>query len=101
MVNITLILRDNGLWHRWQNAPGSSTWSQWVSLGGQVKADTSPVATRNADGRLEVFVVGTNNQLYHKWQTSPGSNSWSSYGSLGGIVSLIQAFTSTQYTKTV
>jgi hypothetical protein len=27
---------------------------------------------RNADGRLEMFYVGTNGDLYHNWQTTPG-----------------------------
>jgi hypothetical protein len=39
----------------------------------------------NSDGRLQVFVVGTNNALYYKTQTSPGSSTWSSaWTSLGG-----------------
>ena len=25
---------DNGLWHKWQTAPGSDTWTDWTSLGG-------------------------------------------------------------------
>jgi hypothetical protein len=29
----------------------------------------------NADGRLEVFHVGTNQQAYHIWQTRP-SDGW-------------------------
>jgi hypothetical protein len=42
--------------------------------------------SRNADGRLEVFVRGTDNALWHKWQTSP-NNGWSrSWNSLRGIL---------------
>jgi hypothetical protein len=26
---------------------------------------------QNADGRLEIFYVGTNNDLYHNWQMQP------------------------------
>ena len=38
----------------------------------------------NADGRLEVFLVGQNNQLYHRYQTAP-NNDWNSeWLSLGG-----------------
>ena len=41
-------------------------------MGGGIKADTSPVVARNSDGRLEVFVVGTNNQLQFRAQTTAG-----------------------------
>ncbi len=59
----------------------------WTSLGGGIKADTSPAVARNNDGRLQVFVVGTNNQLYYKTQTSSGSATWSSsWTSLGGTL---------------
>ena len=54
--------------------PGSSsTWSNYQSLSGTVRANTSPEVDRNSDGRLEVFVIGTDNALHHKWQTLPGS----------------------------
>jgi hypothetical protein len=29
--------------------------------------------TVNGDGRLRVFVIGTNNQVYHKSQTTAGA----------------------------
>jgi hypothetical protein len=44
--------------------------------------NAAPVVAQNADGRLEVFLVGQNTQLYHNWQTSPGN--WSGWFSLGG-----------------
>jgi acylphosphatase len=43
------------------------------------------VASRNQDGRLEVFGVGTDNGLWHKWQTTPGG-AWSGWASLGGVI---------------
>jgi hypothetical protein len=42
-------------------------------------------AAQNADGRLEVFGVGTDNVLWHMWQTAP-NNGWSGWVSLGGIL---------------
>ena len=77
---------NNQLYYKTQTAAGSSTWSSgWTSLGGGIKADTSPAVARNSDGRLQVFVVGTNNQLYYKTQSSPNSNTWSpAWTSLGG-----------------
>jgi hypothetical protein len=65
---------NNALYYKTQTAAGSSTWSSsWTSLGGGIKADTSPDVARNSDGRLQVFVVGTNNALYYKTQTSPST----------------------------
>jgi hypothetical protein len=40
----------------------------------------------NADGRLEVFVRGTDDALWHNWQTAP-TNGWSGWASLGGVIS--------------
>src|SRR5437899_571009 len=34
-----------------------------------------PVVTRNADGGLEVFIVGQDRELYHRWQVQP-NNGW-------------------------
>ena len=51
-------------------------------LGGWIDA---PVVTRNADGRLEVFVIGSDHGLWHMWQTAP-NNGWSSWASLGGWI---------------
>ena len=49
------------------------------SLGGVIFA---PVVGNNADGRLEVFVRGTDGALWHIWQTAP-NNGWSGWASLG------------------
>ena len=77
---------NNALYYKTQSSPNSNIWSSsWTSLGGGIKADTSPAVAMNNDGRLQVFVVGTNNQLYCKTQSSPNSNIWSSsWTSLGG-----------------
>ena len=40
------------LYYKTQSSPNSNTWSSaWTSLGGGIKADTSPVVARNSDGR--------------------------------------------------
>ena len=35
-----------------------------------------PIVSHNADGRLEVFVKGTDAALWHTWQSRP-NNGWS------------------------
>jgi acylphosphatase len=62
------------------------SWSGWNSLGGSLDGD--PAVGTNKDGRVEVFVRGSDSALHHIWQTSP-NNGWSSWGSLGGNVSNI------------
>ncbi|MDQ6866003.1 MAG: Ig-like domain-containing protein, partial [Thermoproteota archaeon] len=67
-----------------QTTSGSNVWSGFGPLGGNILGN--PAVGRNADGRLEVFVVGTDHAIYHKFQTSAGSNSWSGFASLGGYL---------------
>jgi hypothetical protein len=95
-LELFIVGTDNGLWHKWQTSPGSSTWSAYESLGGTVKTGADPVAISNSDGRLQVFVVGTNNALYYKTQTSSGSNTWSGWSSLGGTIAGSPAVTQNQ-----
>jgi hypothetical protein len=85
-LQVFVVGTNNQLYYKTQSAPNSDTWSTaWTSLGGGIKADTSPAVARNNDGRLQVFVVGTNNQLYYKTQSSPNSDTWSTaWTSLGG-----------------
>jgi hypothetical protein len=85
-LQVFVVGTNNQLYYKTQSSPNSNTWSPaWTSLGGGIKADTSPAVARNSDGRLQVFVVGTNNALFYKTQSSPNSNTWSSaWTSLGG-----------------
>jgi hypothetical protein len=63
-----------GIPHRWHSLEGGLT--------------SGPLAIRNADGRLEVFVRGTDGALHHIWQLTPGG-SWSGWACLGGGLSSI------------
>jgi hypothetical protein len=38
----------------------------------------------NQDGRLEVFVIGTDHAVWHNWQSAAGRGPWSGWSSLGG-----------------
>jgi hypothetical protein len=62
---------------------GGSSWSNWISLGGQVAAGTGPAACSWGVGRFDVFVQGTDGALWHKWSTNSGAT-WSKWESLGG-----------------
>ncbi len=84
------LLGKNGvLGHCWQLAPGKD-WSEWLSQG-QPPNNTFPAfprAKRNADGRLEVFISGSDYTPWHIWQLAPGKNDWSSWSSLGQPVGI-------------
>ena len=74
---------ERTLYHIWQTSPGSSRWSEWHSLGGLIIPHEHVRLARNADGRLEVFVIGDNTSLYNIRQTSP-SGSWGSWNYRNG-----------------
>ncbi|HEY0873760.1 MAG TPA: C1 family peptidase [Vicinamibacterales bacterium] len=61
----------------------AKAWSGWASEGGVITSDIG--VGRNADGRLEVFVRGTDNALWRKHQTAP-NGSWSNWTSEGGVL---------------
>jgi hypothetical protein len=42
-------------------------------------------ATTNADGRVELFAVGSFNKPYHRWQLSPGAG-WSDWFAFDGAL---------------
>lgn len=75
------------LYHNYQTAPGGA-WSGWIALGTSANTWTQnslPAVGVNADGRLEVFVIGTDGQVNHIWQLAPGSSTssnWSSFAVL-------------------
>lgn len=78
---------DGALWHIYQKKPNAllaDDWGNWDSLGG--KLQSKPVVGRNKDGRLEVFVRGTDRALWHIHQMRPGSDAWSKWLSHGGGV---------------
>ena len=66
-------------------ANSAASYSEWQSLSGIVRPNSDASVAINSDGRLEVFVVGTDNRLHHRWQTSPGSSTWSSYQPFQGL----------------
>jgi hypothetical protein len=75
---------DQEIWHRWQSTPGGG-WSGWSSLGtagGGELLTSVPVLGRNADGRLELFVVAGDGAVWHRWQSAP-NNGWSPWANLG------------------
>ncbi|HZQ47400.1 MAG TPA: hypothetical protein VFC07_10340, partial [Verrucomicrobiae bacterium] len=75
------------LYHNYQTSPGGS-WSGWVAMGtsGNVWAQNGlPAVGVNADGRLEVFITGTDGTINHIYQKTAGSSAttnWSSFATL-------------------
>ncbi|MBV9357059.1 MAG: hypothetical protein JO023_16220, partial [Chloroflexi bacterium] len=82
---------DLALYHIWQTAPNNG-WSPWYSHGNAGAGAgpqpigsgllPAPAVAPARDGRLELFVVGTDGFLYHTWQTAP-NNGWSPWYSHG------------------
>lgn len=81
-MEVFMVGTDGRLYHRWQTTWTNNRWDwfrNWVPLGKeQWPLASNPAVGRNADGRLEVFMVGKDGRFYHKWQTAPNSNDqWS------------------------
>lgn len=77
------LMSTGTIWHIWQTAPNGG-WSGWDDLGGPpggVGAHLLAVG-QNADGRLEIFTIGTDEALWHIGQTAP-NNGWGAWESLG------------------
>jgi PASTA domain len=78
------------LYHQWETAVGTFSWSGWNSHGADStpgkRFTDHPVVAAGADGRLELFLRGGDQNMYHAWQTS-ASNGWSDWvneGTAGG-----------------
>ena len=77
-LEIFYVGTNNDLYHNWQIAP--TNWNQpttvnnWAGETKFSKDSAQQIAVgQNADGRLEIFYVGTNNDLYHNWQLVPAN----------------------------
>lgn len=73
--------------YRWSQAgPESPIWGGSILLAPSGITWTSvPSVLRNADGRLEVFVRGSDSGLWHNWETSP-MGKWVGWQPFGGGV---------------
>jgi hypothetical protein len=63
------------VWTTRQDPTAPEGWSAWAELESpQVALTGQPVVARNKDGRLEVFMLGTDGAVWHIWQnpTAPG-----------------------------
>jgi hypothetical protein len=69
---------DPGTVYRTRQDPTAPDgWSPWAELESpQVALTGQPVVARNKDGRLEVFMLGTDGAVWHIWQTKPNGDEW-------------------------
>ena len=69
--------------HQWQVAPSSAWNGSWDSIGGNVKEIW---VANNADGRMDVFAIGSDDAVYHQTQTAPNAPFNGDWYGLGGAV---------------
>src|SRR3984893_1106106 len=79
--------RDDHVWHLWQTPPNGD-WSNWEDLSayrplpsGLLAVAGNPAAGSAADGRIEIFVRGSDDHVWHLWQTTPNGD-WSNWEAL-------------------
>jgi hypothetical protein len=83
LLEIFVTANNGQIYHRWQQSPGSSPWSEWRSLGCPASSPTTGIkVTGNLNGTLELFVQRANGEIYTKTQLSP-MGAWSEWKSLG------------------
>jgi GH25 family lysozyme M1 (1,4-beta-N-acetylmuramidase) len=87
-LEVFAIDQDGNLRHIFQTAPAGSWFDSWLSAGARFTGSPAVASNYSADsskdGRLEVFVRGTDGGLYHAWQTAP-NGSWSGTSRLGAV----------------
>ena len=87
---------DQHLYHRWQTSPnGGPSNNDWTGETPFSDDSANVIAVgQNADGRLELFYIGTDDRFYHRWQLSPGGgpskNDWSGEFSLPGAIAGVE-----------
>jgi len=90
-----LVGDDASLWHLRQTGSNDGS-SRWFSHGAPAVAGLagSPAVAADADGEMQVFVMGTDGALWQLSQSAPGSgwSQWSSHGAPAGT-SLLAAIT--------
>jgi len=89
-IDVFVCGSDGALYEK-TTANSGTSWSNWISLSGQIPAGTAPAACSWGAGRLDLFVQGMNGALYHKSYTG---TSWSSWENLGGVLTSSPAATS-------
>ena len=65
-LNVFVVpMADRTLWYRWQTTSSNSNqwFDGWISLEGHWSPRRIPAIAQNADGRLEVFMVGSDGRF--------------------------------------
>ncbi len=77
---------DGYLYWKYQGAPNGVFGSTWTQIGGAGPwpAYATPTVGYDADGRQELYLVGTDGHVWTTTQTAANSTTWSSWTSLGG-----------------
>ena len=63
---------DNNIWTTFQTSGNSSTWNAWgpQQTGLSVTFQGTPAIDYTADGRMQVYVVGSDSHIWTTWETS-------------------------------
>jgi hypothetical protein len=75
------------LYHRLQSSAGSTSFGDWLSLGGQSASAVTVV--RMGDGRLEVYLLGLDNQYWYRLQTAVNATTWTDWAHLDPPTTLV------------
>ncbi len=76
---------DKHMYTKYQTGPDAA-WTDWIQIGGAWPgADYSvPTIGYNADGRQQLYAIGSDARLWTTTQTTANSSTWTAWTSLGG-----------------
>jgi hypothetical protein len=93
-ISLFVLLPSGEINVKKQKEPNSTEWEDWYSLGAPPPPENGtsrlpagaklPKVISNADGSLELFVLGSEGALWHRRQKVPTSNNWYDWHSLKG-----------------
>ena len=73
-LELFVVGADGKLWHIWQTSPNngwSNSTSHGTPSGVRLRSLQTPAIASSADGRLELFIVGSDGKLWHIWRPRP------------------------------
>ena len=82
-----IFVTKGSLWHMYQSKANTGPWINWDSLGrpGNVPLVNEPIAERDSDGCLVVFVINFESSIWYRYQTESKKGPWSIWYDLGKL----------------
>jgi hypothetical protein len=81
--NLSDQTNDGHVWTVWQQTPGGVFGHNWIDIGGS-NVDPHLGVGNTADGRIQLFSIGSNHDVWSNKQLEGSSDRWVGWGDIGG-----------------